>query len=58
MKQPNALVKVGVVLIAVLLVGGFVSYRAGAFNRFMPSGTPSADSGGSPTHEENKPDPT
>jgi hypothetical protein len=32
MKQPNVLLKLAAVVSSLLLVGGFVSYRAGAFN--------------------------
>src|SRR5262245_10675967 len=34
-KRPNTLFKIAAVVSAVLLVGGFVSYRAGAFNRLL-----------------------
>jgi hypothetical protein len=40
-KQPNLLLKIAVGVSSLLLVSGFVSYRAGAFNRFLsPSDTP------------------
>ncbi len=56
MKKPNALLKLAAVVSSVLLVGGLVSYRAGAFNWPMETNSPPADSESSPTPEE--PDPT
>jgi len=43
-KQPNTLLKLAVVASSVLLVAGFVSYRAGAFNWLMRPSLRSADS--------------
>lgn len=44
MKQPHILLKVGVVVSALLLTSGLISYRVGAFNRFMsPSATPAPE---------------
>jgi hypothetical protein len=41
-KQPNVVIKVAVVACSLLLLGGFVSYRAGAFDRVVrPSAQPS-----------------
>ncbi len=35
MKQPNFLLKLATVVSSILLVGGFVCYRAGAFDWLM-----------------------
>src|SRR5262249_19185761 len=37
--QPHFLLKIAAVTSSVLLVGGFIAYRAGAFDRLMGSGT-------------------
>src|SRR5262245_47314458 len=42
-KQPKAVLKLAAVLSCVLLVSGFVAYRAGAFNQLMEPGTQPAD---------------
>jgi hypothetical protein len=39
MRQPHFLLKIAAVTSSVLLVGGFIAYRAGAFDRLMGSGT-------------------
>jgi hypothetical protein len=45
MQQPHFLLKLGAVVSALLLAGGFVSYQAGAFNWLTkPSATQPADS--------------
>ena len=49
MKKPNSLLKLAAVVSSVLLAGGFVSYRAGAFDHFLESSAPPADSESSPT---------
>jgi hypothetical protein len=54
-KQSKPLLEVAVVLSSVLLVGAFVCYRAGAFNRFLASTQASAqpaDSENNSTLEE------
>jgi hypothetical protein len=43
MKQRNTLLKIATVLSSVLLVGGAVSYRAGAFSRIVAAITRPAD---------------
>src|SRR5262249_50219429 len=50
-KQSNALLKLAVVASSVLLLSGFVSYRAGAFNWLLQTSTPQAHSGSSPSVE-------
>ncbi len=52
MKQPNVLLKLAVVASSVLLVGGFVSYRAGAFNRFSETSAPPTGSEPSLTFDQ------
>src|SRR5262249_56218896 len=49
MKQPNRLLKVATIASSVLLLSGFVSYRAGAFHWLMRSSAPPADAVGSAT---------
>jgi hypothetical protein len=51
-KEANALIKVATVVSSVLLLSGFVSYRAGAFNWLMGNSAPLADSGSSPTLQQ------
>lgn len=41
--KSNAFLKALAVLSSVLLVGGFVAYRAGAFDRVMATTTPPAE---------------
>jgi hypothetical protein len=48
-KQPNPLLKLAAVISSVLLAGGFVAYRAGAFNSLMEPSPQPADSESSPT---------
>ncbi len=48
MKSPNSLLKVATVVSSVLLVGGFVSYRAGAFDWLTGTGARPANSESSP----------
>jgi hypothetical protein len=43
MKQPNALLKLAAVVSSLVLFGGFVSYRAGAFNGLMGSSAQQAE---------------
>jgi hypothetical protein len=52
MKQPNALLKLAAVVSSLVLFGGFVSYRAGAFNSLLGPGENAADSGSSATGDE------
>jgi hypothetical protein len=47
-KQPNVFFKLGALGTSVLLVGGFVCYRAGAFNRFLAADAPPADPASNP----------
>jgi hypothetical protein len=56
MKQQNLLLKLTVVVSSVLLVGGFIAYRAGAFDRLMEASEGSAEASSSPTIEENSGD--
>lgn len=53
MKQPHYLFRAAALVSSVLLVGGFVSYRAGAFDWFMATNAEVADSGSSPTRGDN-----
>jgi hypothetical protein len=48
-KQPNSLLKLATVVSSVLLAGGFVAYRVGAFNSLMGTSASPADSESSPT---------
>jgi hypothetical protein len=43
MKQPGLLLKSAVIASAVVLVGGFVSYRAGAFDWLVKTSPPAAE---------------
>lgn len=43
MKKPNLLVKLAAIASSVVLIAGFVAYRAGAFNRSKPADTPSVE---------------
>jgi hypothetical protein len=52
-KQPHALLKLAAVVSSVLLVGGFVSYRAGAFTGLMETGEQPAEPASSPDPEKN-----
>jgi hypothetical protein len=62
--NPKSLLKMATVASSVLLLGAFVSYRAGAFNRLVETSAPPADSGTRPSAEEKlsdgapQPDPT
>jgi hypothetical protein len=47
MRQPHFLLKIAAVTSSVLLVGGFIAYRAGAFDRLMGSRTADPAMGGS-----------
>jgi sterol desaturase/sphingolipid hydroxylase (fatty acid hydroxylase superfamily) len=48
-KQPYLIIKLAAVVVAVLLVGGFVSYRAGAFSWLLgPSARPAPSGGKAP----------
>jgi hypothetical protein len=51
-KQPHPLLKLAAVVCSVLLAGGFVSYRAGAFHWLLGTSARPADSGSSPAPEE------
>jgi hypothetical protein len=56
MKQPNTFVRLAAVVNSLLLVGGFVSYRAGAFDSLLRFGAKAADSESSPKPEETPPE--
>ena len=43
MKKPNIVVKLAVIASSVVLIAGFVSYRAGAFNWSKPASPQPAD---------------
>jgi hypothetical protein len=49
MKEPNLVVKIAVVASSILLVGGCVSYHAGAFNSLLASKDNVADPGNGDT---------
>jgi hypothetical protein len=53
LKKPKLFVKLATVASSVLLVGGFVSYRAGAINWVTEPGTEPADSRCNPAGDEN-----
>jgi hypothetical protein len=53
-KRPHYLLKVFAVVSSVLLAGGFVSYRAGAFNERNRTSAESADPGNTPPDSESK----
>jgi hypothetical protein len=53
MNKPNAFLKAAVLLSSVLLLSAFVSYRAGAFDRFLNNTGPPSDFGGDPLPQEN-----
>jgi hypothetical protein len=52
-KQPNPFFKLVALATSILLVGGFVCYRAGAFNRFLAADAPPADPASWPILEPN-----
>jgi hypothetical protein len=56
MKRPHVLLQVAAIVSSVLLAGGLISYRAGAFNRFIAPSAPPADSGSNPAAEETPPE--
>jgi hypothetical protein len=51
--KPNALLKLAAIASSVLLMAGFVSYRAGAFGWLSDTSTRSVDAEGDPTLERN-----
>jgi hypothetical protein len=51
MKQPNSLVKLTAVVSSVLLAGGFVCYRAGAFDWLRETNKQPVDAGSKRTPE-------
>jgi hypothetical protein len=53
MKQPHFLFRMVALVSSVLLVSGFVSYRAGAFDWLKGTGSETADSGEGPNLGEN-----
>jgi hypothetical protein len=52
-KRPNAILKLAAVASSAVLVAGFVSYRAGAFDWAGATGSPTAESGPDPASDEN-----
>jgi len=52
MKRPHVLVQVAAIASSLLLAGGLISYRAGAFNRFIAPSPVPADPADTPSGEE------
>jgi hypothetical protein len=50
-KQPHVLLRLVAVASSVLLAGSFISYQAGAFNRFMAPSAPASESASDSTSE-------